>query len=163
MKSSESLKTLLPDLFKAKAKITTANKSSDNPYFKSKYADLNAIMDACETALKDNNIMLLQPVNSDERGSFVETVLLHTSGEWISSEMRLEFKENDMQKMGSAVSYARRYSLQSLLGMRVVDGEDDDGNKASGAKPSNGKSKNGFKPPKSSSTKTTASEDDGWN
>lgn len=104
----------------------SAKKGASNPFFKSKYADLNSVLEAVKEALNSNGITILQPHFSNERGDFVSTVLLHESGEWISSETRLEVaKKNDPQALGSSITYARRYGLQSLVGLPA---EDDDGN-----------------------------------
>jgi hypothetical protein len=84
-------------------------------------------MDACKEKLNEKGIFVLQPVGHDEHGDYVETILMHESGEFISSQMRL-VATTDAQKQGSAITYARRYALQSLLFMQSVD---DDGNTAS--------------------------------
>lgn len=123
MKTSEKIDQLLPDLFKVKASILPLKKQADNPYFHSKYVDLNAVLEGVEEVLASNGFTLLQPVV----GKTVETILLHKSGQFITSEMELILDKNTMQALGSAVSYARRYSLVSLLGLKQ---EDDDGNKA---------------------------------
>ena len=140
MKTSEKIDQLLPDLFKVKASILPLKKEANNPYFNSKYVDLNAVLDGVENILEANGFILLQPVV----GKTVETVILHKSGQFISSEMELVLDKNTMQALGSAVSYSRRYSLVSLLGLKS---EDDDGNGATfqsapapKAKPAVGKS-----------------------
>lgn len=121
MKTSEKINELLPDLFKVKASILPLKKEAENPYFSSSYVDLNGVLDGVEPILEKNGFILLQPVS----GRIVETVLLHKSGQFISSDMELVLSKNDMQALGSAVSYARRYSLMSLLGLKALD---DDGN-----------------------------------
>jgi hypothetical protein len=124
MKTSESIIKIIPALLECQKKIEAVTKDAENPYFKSKYADLNSLMEACKDILNTNGILILQPVSL---GS-VETVLLHTSGEWLSSETKIVSKsEIDPQAQGSAISYARRYGLQSMLFMSA---EDDDGEKA---------------------------------
>jgi len=129
MNKSESIVELSKALVKAQSKMGAAVKGSVNPYFKSKYSDLNSVIEACKEELNSEGISVLQPVNSDESGDYVETVLLHTSGEFISSRMKLKFqKENDMQSYGSSISYARRYCLQSMV--FIPSSEDDDGNAA---------------------------------
>lgn len=128
MKTSEDIKTIAPALLLAQKKIGSAVKGSTNPFFKSSYADLGAVMEACKDALNENGIVVLQPVGTDEGGVYVETVLLHTSGEYISDKMRITAKsEHNPQDQGSAISYARRYSLQSMV---FIPAEDDDGEKA---------------------------------
>jgi hypothetical protein len=128
MRSSESIKTLSSALNKAQKEIGSAHKGANNPFYKSKYADLGAVMEACKDALNRNGICVLQPVDTAETGTFVETVLLHESGEWVSSSLKVSCKNPDNpQEMGSAISYARRYSLQSIM---FIPAEDDDGEKA---------------------------------
>jgi ERF superfamily len=123
MKTSEKIDQLLTDLFKVKSAILPLKKEAENPYFSSSYADLNTVLDGVEPILGANGFILLQPVS----GRVVETILLHKSGQFISSDMELVLAKNDMQALGSAVSYARRYSLMSLLGLKAID---DDGNSA---------------------------------
>ena len=124
MKTSETITKIIPALLECQKKIETVTKGSENPYFKSKYADINSLIEACKTILNDNGIIVLQPVN----GEMVETNLIHTSGEWISSSTKIVSKtDNNPQDQGSAITYARRYGLQSMLFMSA---EDDDGEKA---------------------------------
>jgi hypothetical protein len=127
MKTSESIKNLSMALLKAQKNIGAATKGAANPFFKSKYADLGSVMEACKEALNNEGITVLQPVQSSETGDYVETLLLHESGEFMSSSMKLLLSKQDMQAYGSAVSYARRYSLQSLV---FIPAEDDDGEKS---------------------------------
>jgi hypothetical protein len=128
MNKSESVSKLAPALAKAYAAIGGAQKGAKNPFFKSSYADLGSVMEACKEPLLDQGIIVLQPVGRDEQGGYVETLLLHESGEWISDKMRITCaKENDPQAYGSAVTYARRYGLQSMVFIPSVD---DDGESA---------------------------------
>lgn len=124
MKTSESFTKIAAALLKAQRNIGAAQKGADNPFFKSTYADLATVMEACKEHLNDAGILVLQPVVSDETGEYVETVLLHESGEFVSSRMKLVLAKQDMQAFGSAVSYARRYGLQSLVFIPSID---DDG------------------------------------
>lgn len=128
MNKSESISILAASLIKAQKEIGGAKKDAKNPFFHSTYADLGAVMEACKNALNDNGIVVLQPIGSDEIGVYVETVLLHESGEFISDRMRISVKEeNNPQAQGSAITYARRYSLQSMV---FIPAEDDDGESA---------------------------------
>jgi hypothetical protein len=127
MKTSESIAKLAPALLKAQKKIGAAVKGNANPFFKSKYADLGAVMEACKEAFNEAGITVLQPVSSDGTKHFVQTILIHESGEFISDSMMLELGKTDMQQLGSAITYARRYSLQS---MGFIPAEDDDGEAA---------------------------------
>lgn len=129
MKHSESIINISTALLASQKKIGVAKKGAENPFFHSKYADLGSVMQACKESLNDNGITVLQPIDSDEHGVYVETTLLHESGEWISASMRISPKtDTNPQDQGSAISYARRYSLQSMV---FIPAEDDDAEKAS--------------------------------
>lgn len=124
MNSSNEIKTIAPAYLKAQKKIGAAVKGSVNPFFKSKYADLGSVMEACKDILNENGISVLQPVVNDT----VETILMHESGEWFSSSTKIISKaDNDPQAQGSAITYARRYGLQSMV---FIPAEDDDGERA---------------------------------
>lgn len=127
MDRSESISKLAVALVKAQKKIENAVKGANNPFFKSKYANLNSVIEACKEHLNNEGIAVLQPVCSDASGDCVETVLLHESGEFMSSKTKLIMSKQDMQAYGSAVSYARRYGLQSMV---FVGADDDDGEAA---------------------------------
>lgn len=121
------MKNLASALLRAQKNIKNVVKEANNPFFKSKYASLENVMDACKDELNNQGIVVLQPVGFDDNGNFVETTFLHAeSGEERTSRMRLLLDKEDMQKLGSAISYARRYLLQS---MAFLGGEDDDGEK----------------------------------
>lgn len=127
MNKSESLVKIAPALVKAQEAIKAAIKDATNPHFRSKYADLGAVVEAVKPALVANGLTFLQGVEDAEGGVKIETMLLHTSGEWISSTMRIPASKQDAQGYGSAITYGRRYGLQSMCG---VPAEDDDGNAA---------------------------------
>lgn len=151
MKSSEKITTIAKSLVKAQQSMEGAKKDSKNPFFKSSYADYNAVLEACKSSLNDNGITILQPhrtvIEGEKQLDFVETILLHESGEFISSETKIEVtKKNDPQALGSAITYARRYGLQSLV---ALPAEDDDGEKAM-----NRKSANSYKKDTKAETKT---------
>jgi hypothetical protein len=126
---SEQINELAGALAKAQGKITGALKDSANPFFKSKYADLASVWDACRTALSDNGLAVIQLTESDDSGVFVVTTLAHSSGQWMRSRLRLTPKDDSPQAMGSAITYGRRYALAAMVGVAQVD---DDGNAASG-------------------------------
>lgn len=122
MNKSDSIATLAASLTEAQGKIGAASKDASNPFFKSHYADLGSVMSVCKGPLLEHGISVLQLVGSDGNGGYLETVLLHKSGEFISDRMKLVCaKPNDPQAMGSAISYARRYALQSALFIPAVD------------------------------------------
>lgn len=128
MKTSESIKTIAPAFLKAQKEIQSVIKDQTNPYFKSKYADLSGVIEACKGQLNEQGIAILQPIHDGTEFS-VETILLHESGEWVSSFTPIVVKApNDPQALGSAITYAKRYGLQSLV---LLPAEDDDGNTAS--------------------------------
>lgn len=116
----------------AQAQMGKAIKDSTNPAFRSKYADLASVMDACLPALNANGVAVYQPTIDDDSGRFVETILAHESGETIRCRVPLIVQKNDMQGYGSAVTYARRYGLMCMAGIAP---EDDDGNAAAKAAP----------------------------
>ena len=106
-----------------------ALKSSTNPHFRSKYADLSACVEAVIDALNNNGLGLIQTTHPCEHGVTVETILVHESGATMSSGLlHLPASKQDCQGYGSALSYARRYSLMAICGIAP---EDDDGNRAS--------------------------------
>ena len=109
---------------KAQTEMGKAIKNTANPHLRSKYADLNSVMDAAMPALNANGFGLMQPAGADERGLYVDTVLIHESGERFTSRVYLVMGKQDMQALGSAQTYARRYGL---LGMAGIAPEDDDG------------------------------------
>lgn len=136
MVKSESLATLAKALVAAQKEMGVAVKDSKNPFFKSNYADLSAVIDASVPALNKNGIAVLQmPTTLLENGegkskSVLRTMLLHESGEFLASDTDIICaKPNDPQAMGSAISYARRYGLQAIT---VLKAEDDDGEKSMG-------------------------------
>lgn len=123
------MKQIATALLKAQKQMGNATKDSSNPFFKSKYADLNSIREACMPSLNDNGIVVLQPTVTVDGKNYVKTLLLHESGESIECLTEIIYsKQNDAQSQGSGITYARRYGLQSIVN---VGAEDDDGNKAS--------------------------------
>jgi hypothetical protein len=110
-------------LFEAKKEIGKISKDSKNPFFKSKYFDVNKLLDSVEPILQKNGLLLLQPI---EDGKVFTKIIDVETSESVSSEMTLP-NIQDPQKLGSAITYYRRYTLQSLLGLQA---EDDDGNLA---------------------------------
>ena len=116
-------------LLDAQKEMGNALKDSKNPFFKSSYADLNSIREACMPSLNKYGIVVLQPTAFVDGKNFIKTILLHESGESMESLTEIIYsKQNDAQSQGSGITYARRYGLQSFVN---VGAEDDDGNKAS--------------------------------
>jgi hypothetical protein len=127
------MKNIATALLKAQSEMSNAKKGATNPFFKSKYADLNSIREAVIPTLNANGITVLQPIVHVDGKNFVKTILLHETGEMLESLTEIVYnKINDAQAQGSGISYARRYSLQSFV---CVGADDDDGNKAVEPKP----------------------------
>ena len=128
-------------LAKAQGQMANAAKDTRNPFFNSKYADLASVWDACRKPLADNELAVVQlPVGADAAHVAIETLLLHSSGESISSVVVVPISATgkdgkpvaiNAQHVGSAITYARRYGLSAMVGI-APDAEDDDGNTASG-------------------------------
>jgi hypothetical protein len=133
MNKSESIKELAGALSKAQGEIKGALKDTDNPFFKSKYADLASVVEAIRAPLAKHGIAYVQlTVPSEKEEVQVETVLMHESGEWVSGIIAVPVSKGDAQGYGSALTYARRYGLSAAVG---VAPEDDDGNAAAKAAP----------------------------
>lgn len=128
MTHSDTLNELATALAKAQGEIEGATKDKTNPHFKSAYADLASVWDACRKALTKNGLAILQPVSAVGPEVTVTTLLTHSSGQWLSGELTMTATQNTPQGIGSCITYARRYALASMVG---VAPEDDDGNAAS--------------------------------
>jgi hypothetical protein len=127
------MKNIATALLNAQGEMSNPKKGATNPFFKSKYADLNAIREAVIPTLNANGISVLQPIVHVDGKNFVKTILLHETGEMMESLTEIVYnKINDAQAQGSGISYARRYSLQSFV---CVGADDDDGQKAVEPKP----------------------------
>lgn len=118
---SEQIDKLAAALVKVQASIKPAMKSSANPFFKSKYADLGEVWSACREALTANGIAVVQGGGGDG----LMTMLLHQSGQWVAGSFPLSPVKPDPQAIGSAITYLRRYSLAAMVGV-VTEDEDDD-------------------------------------
>ena len=126
------MEKIAPAFIKAKKEFGPALKDRTNPAFKSKYADLGACLDAVDDALLNNGIAVMQETFMDDSGVTVETVFIHESGETLrGGKLHVPASKQDPQGYGSALTYARRYSLQAACGIAP---EDDDGNAASSHK-----------------------------
>jgi hypothetical protein len=117
---SEQLNDLAAALSKAQAQITGARKDSANPFFKSKYADLASVWDACRKPLTDNGLAVIQaPSTLGAVG--VTTMLLHSSGQWIAAHLSADPKDRGPQAIGSVITYLKRYALSGFAGVPQVD------------------------------------------
>ena len=128
MKTSESITKIASALVSAQNDFLSAKKTSDNPFFKSKYADLQSVISAVKESLNENGIAFIQsPTESEGDVLKLTTRLLHESGEWIEDTAVCPLVKRDPQAFGSALSYLRRYSLSAMCGIYQAD---DDGNEA---------------------------------
>lgn len=130
MKQSESIAALAAALAKAQMQIEPAQKNAANPHFKSHYANLTSIWEACRGPLNANGLSIVQfPCDGDVGRTGLCTMIMHTSGEWISEVVTTRSQKDDPQGLGSALTYLRRYALAAVVGVTAT--EDDDGNAAS--------------------------------
>lgn len=127
MNKSDTLTKLAPALFKAQSVMAGAVKGANNPFFESKYANLEEVIRVAKAAFGENGLSFVQFPVSKEGYAGVETIIMHESGEFIANEFLLKCAKSDPQGMGSAITYARRYGLQAACG---IPSEDDDGNEA---------------------------------
>lgn len=111
----------------AQAEMRHALKSAENPHFRSRYADLAGIIDACREPLAKHGLAFTQLAGYSQGGASVRTVLMHTSGQYIWSLLVVPVNKQDAQGVGSALTYARRYGLSAIVGIAQ---DDDDGNGA---------------------------------
>lgn len=119
----------IKDFMEGQSSLETAIKNSSNPFLKNKYADIQEILDKVKSAFHENNYIIVQEGGADENGEFIDTKLIHTSGNFFNCKIYLQYKKGDMQSLGGAITYARRYGLLSVTGIPV---EDDDGTSAIG-------------------------------
>ncbi len=126
MKTSELTNLVAADLALAHAKINHATKDSNNPHFRNDYASLESVIDATKSALLSCNIVMLQGMSED--GQSLVTRLQHVSGQFYETYTKIVLSKNDMQGLGSAITYARRYAAAAINNISQAD---DDGNVAS--------------------------------
>lgn len=130
MQMSENINELAAALAKAQGEMKNAGKTSDNPFFKSKYADLAEILNAVREPLSKYGLSVSQlydGMGMPDKTITVTTLLMHSSGQYIGNSANYPVAKADIQGVGSAITYARRYSLAAILGLSQ---EDDDGNAA---------------------------------
>lgn len=128
MTQSTEVKELFTALNKAQAEIKGALKDSSNPFFKSKYADLESVWEACRPSLSKHGLSVIQTTDFlQDAGICIVTTLGHSSGQWIKGTLPIMAKAQDPQGIGSAITYARRYALAAIVGIVQVD---DDGESA---------------------------------
>jgi len=128
MEKSDSIKSLAIAMCKAQGEMGGAHKGANNPFFKSKYADLSSVVQAVKEPFATNGLSYVQfPINDGDKIG-VETILMHESGEWLINRFTVKASKQDAQGAGSVITYCRRYGLQAIAG---IPSEDDDGNAAS--------------------------------
>ena len=133
IKTSDSVKEISPALVAFQADIEAVKKGADNPFFKSKYADLPSILTAIKEDMESHGLAVIQSIEptNDDGGLSCMTRIIHKSGEWIQTGVYLTAEKQTPQGYGSAITYLRRYGIQTALGLSA---EDDDGNGAENPK-----------------------------
>lgn len=124
---SESIGELAKALSLAQSQMGAALKDATNPHFRSNYATLASVVEAVKEPFAKNGLSFSQSLEETEKGSRLVTTLMHSSGQWLASSCPIIMSKNDMQALGSAQTYARRYSLAAIAGVPQAD---DDGNAA---------------------------------
>ena len=132
MNKSDSIKELATALAKAQGEVENASKASVNPHFKSRYADLAEVINTVRPVFAKHGLAIAQFPAYENGVVSVETVLTHSSGEWMSGVISAPVSKPDAQGVGSATTYCRRYALAAVAGIAQ---EDDDANSAVGHKP----------------------------
>ena len=127
MPTSPTIAALAAALVKTQSALSGAKKDSTNPHFKTAYADLASVWDACRAPLANAGLSIVQLVSSDPTHAIIETILAHSSGEWVSSTLAVPLTKSDAQGLGSAITYGRRYALAAIVGVCPAD---DDGEAA---------------------------------
>lgn len=132
---SVELDKLATALAKAQAAVKGAKKDSANPFFKSSYADLASVWEACREALTENGLSVAQFPGFSNGTATLDTMLLHSSGQWLQASAGAPLVKQDAQSVGSVLTYLRRYALAAVASVSPVD---DDGNAASAPKSERG-------------------------
>ena len=133
MPTSPTIAALAAALVKTQSALSGAKKDSTNPHFKTAYADLASVWDACRAPLANAGLSVVQLVSSERlhpseaTHAVIETILAHSSGEWVSSTLAVPLTKSDAQGLGSAITYGRRYALAAIVGVCPAD---DDGEAA---------------------------------
>ena len=126
MKQSNDIKNLSAAL--RSFDVVNVSKNANNPFFKSKYATLDTLIEHSKDRLRELGITVIQGASYNPEGLTIETRLLHESGEWIETETFIPIEKQTPQGAGSAITYGRRYALGAIL--NIGTDEDDDGNEA---------------------------------
>ena len=129
MNTSEKIENISKALVEAIGEIPNPPKNAVNPHFKNKYADLAGILDTAKPILKKNGLTVIQSAETDGNLVTVKSRILHVSGEWIESALTLTAQGTDPQKIGSAITYGRRYGISAMLNIAADDDDDGEQNK----------------------------------
>lgn len=127
--NSTDIKELATALAKAQSEFLVAGENKNNPYFKSAYADLMSVVSASRPALTKNGLSVIQIVTDADDGKWLITKMMHLSGQWVQSKVRIVPAKNDVQSISSTITYMKRVCYVALVGV-VVGDEDDDGEAA---------------------------------
>lgn len=127
MNKSDTIAELAKALNKAQTEMKPALRDSENPFFKSSYADFASVWESCRPALVKNGLAVSQLCINEGEMVGVETILMHSSGEWISNKLFLKPVRSDPQAQGSALTYARRYSLSAIVCLATEADDDGEG------------------------------------
>lgn len=127
MNKSDTIAELAKALNKAQGEMKAALRDSENPFFKSSYADFASVWETCRPALVKNGLAVSQICINEGNMVGVETILMHTSGEWIANRLLLTPVKADPQAQGSAITYARRYSLSGIVCLATEADDDAEG------------------------------------
>lgn len=125
MTTSEKVDVIFPALIKAQSEMGNAKKSCDNPFYKSKYADLSELIDVTKKVLFSNKMAIIQSPEGTGNTASINCRIIHESGQWVEGTITLPLAKCDPQAAGSAITYGRRYQLAALFNIAQ---EDDDAN-----------------------------------
>lgn len=131
MKTSEQIDQISKSMALAQSEMRPASKTSENPFFKSKFSNLSQVWDSIREPLTKNGLSIFQDVASTANGVSISTRVCHSSGQWIEfGPLEINLAKKDPQSLGSATSYGKRYALAAAVGVVSADDDDDDGEKA---------------------------------
>lgn len=133
IRQSEQIDAICAAIVALQGELEPVTKDKENPFFKSKYADLGSVVEASKELRATHGLGIVQLPSFDGEHDLLTTRIIHSSGQWLEASMRLHLTKDDPQGQGSALTYARRYSYGGALG--IVTEDDDDGNQASPRKP----------------------------
>ena len=146
MNKSDSIKEIAISMCKVQTSMEVANKSKENPFFNSKYADLSEVLRCIKGVLPSHDLSFMQMPSFENGVVSVETIVMHVSGEWISSISASPIAKSNPQGVGDAITYLRRYSLAAIFGLAQQDDDGNSNSEQSSNKPNKSKSQDDDKP-----------------